>query len=77
MRQPKDTKTVTYYQPVYTCDVEDVPDWSDVYKYCTENDEYIVDIMNPCWHNDKENFVKGLVEFYTKQKMFDEIMVIE
>ena len=66
MVEPKDGGTITYYLPVYSCPVEDVPDYSGTGWWRIEVEDYIVDLMQPQWHSDAESVVEYFKDVYEK-----------
>ena len=69
MLVPKTADSITYYQPIYTCDPFEVPDYSNVLDWNITGEDYTVDILKPFWHNDWEDLVEALKERYYTSDM--------
>ncbi|AGG57913.1 hypothetical protein VPBG_00141 [Vibrio phage helene 12B3] len=62
----KGNHTITYYLPINSCPVEDVPDYSNTWDWRIEGKSYTVDLMQPQWHPDAESVVEYCRDVYEK-----------
>jgi hypothetical protein len=59
MLQPQKSD-ITYYAPIHTAHVNDVPDYSDTDDWMIETWNYTVDLIQPYWHHDAEEIIEWI-----------------
>ena len=76
MLRPKGSYTITYYLPLYSCPVEDFPDYSDSMDWRIEGEGYIVDLMQPQWHPDADSLIDCLEPHYRDALGIDNFEIV-